>query len=701
MAGLGSALSAAMAGLVSALSAAMAGLVSALSAAMAGLVSALSAAMAGLGSALSAAMAGLASALTEQLPLHDRYLYRAGTATILLVLFLLVHAVIEEFSFGWIAVRLSEPVVIVDAVLDGKPLPARALNEPLRLSTGEHHLLVGGSSHQPWSRTFSVRRGINPTLEVILAPPQFHTTRVGQKLKRIPAGELLMGSPYGEGVNDEHPQHRVRIPRPFYLGETEVTQAQYQAVMGVNPSYFSSNGAGKDRVAGQSTDRHPVESVSWLDAARFCNKLSELEELEPFYEIDGDDLRVPDESGPGYRLPTEAEWEYACRGGTTTKYSFGDNEANSGEYGWFDENSGGRTHPVGEKRPNPFGLFDMHGNVSEWCWDGYADDYYQRSPVDDPRGADGASERVIRGGGWNPWPRFARSAHRYEWPPKLWSCHLGFRLAQGPGEIKSVAVTGVSDRRSIPSNPRSLTDSIGVKLVLIPAGEFLMGSPDGDGASDEYPQHRVRITRPFYLSATEVTRGQFRRFVYATGYRTEAEQDGKATWRNRRFEQTDENPVVAVSWNDAMEYCRWLSRREGATYRLPTEAEWEYACRGGATTRYSFGDDAANLGEYGWLRGNSGGRTHPVGGKQPNSFGLFDMYGNVWEWCRDGYADDYYQRSPVDDPQGADGAPGRVIRGGGRDCEPRDARSASRNCNAPEKQFNDLGFRVARVQSAR
>jgi len=198
--------------------------------------------------------------------------------------------------------------------------------------------------------------------------PEFITTRVGQiKLKRIPAGTFLIGSPGGDdqAFKDEQPQHRVGISKPFYLGVYEVTQAQYEAVTGNNPSWFSANGGGKEKVTGQSTDRHPVERVSWLDAVQFCNKLSETEGRKPFYEIDGKAVRVPDWNRPGYRLQTEAEWEYACRANapTPTRYSFGDDAAELGEHGWFEGNSDSRTHPVSQKRPNGFGLYDMHGNV--------------------------------------------------------------------------------------------------------------------------------------------------------------------------------------------------------------------------------------------------------------------------------------------------------------------------------------------------
>jgi formylglycine-generating enzyme required for sulfatase activity len=270
--------------------------------------------------------------------------------------------------------------------------------------------------------------------------------------------------------------------------------------------------------------------------------------------------------------------------------------------------------------------------------------------------------------------------------------------------------------------PQPITNSIGMKLALIPAGEFMMGSLDGDDqASDnEKPQHRVRITRPFYLGTTEVTRGQFRRFVDEAGYQTSAEKDGKGgngwneekksleqnpryTWQNPGFEQTDEHPAVNVSWHDAVAFAAWLSRKEGQTYRLPTEAEWEYACRAGTTTRYSSGDDPKGLAAVGNIGGRQDGFlfTAPVGRYDPNAWGLFDMHGNVYEWCSDGYKADYYKDSPVDDPPGPFGARAPVIRGGGWPDRPRGARSAFRRRFPPEGRICNLGFRLARVQSVR
>jgi formylglycine-generating enzyme required for sulfatase activity len=240
--------------------------------------------------------------------------------------------------------------------------------------------------------------------------------------------------------------------------------------------------------------------------------------------------------------------------------------------------------------------------------------------------------------------------------------------------------------------PKVITNTIGMKLVLIPAGEFVMGSPDSDkdAQEDEKPQHRVRITRPFYLGATEVTQGQYRA---VTGQSPSF------------FKGSDDLPVEQVSWSDAVAFCNRLNERErgslgGAMYRLPTEAEWEYACRAGSTTRYSSGDDPASLSEFAWYHGNSDGKTHPVGQKRQNAFHLFDMHGNVWEWCSDGYGPDYYKGSSPSDPTGASHDSVRMMRGGSWSFIPQGGcRSANRFGLATGERDVSEGFRVARVQS--
>ena len=241
--------------------------------------------------------------------------------------------------------------------------------------------------------------------------------------------------------------------------------------------------------------------------------------------------------------------------------------------------------------------------------------------------------------------------------------------------------------------PKQITNSIGMKLVLIAPGEFPMGSPssDSDAQDDEKPQHTVRITQPFYLGATEVSQGQYRA---VTGHSPS------------HFKESDHLPVEQVSWTDAIAFCEKLNSLEAAQlgnsrYRLPTEAEWEYACRGGSTARYSFGDETASLGEFAWYDGNSGGKTHSVAKKRPNTFNLYDMHGNVWEWCQDSYDKDYYGQSAQTDPRGPLQTAFRVGRGGSWNNNPQDTRSAIRSKGLPTNRHRYVGFRVARVESSR
>jgi formylglycine-generating enzyme required for sulfatase activity len=312
--------------------------------------------------------------------------------------------------------------------------------------------------------------------------------------------------------------------------------------------------------------------------------------------------------------------------------------------------------------------------------------------------------------------------------------------------------------------PKKLAVDLGggvkMEMILIPSGEFKMGSSESaedmvaffnghghyveDRSScghdtrlkahefrQEYPQHRVRITRPFYLGTYHVTRGQFRTFVNDTGYKTDLEKgkkrgaDGpwhpgiefnkKYSWRNAGFEQTDEHPVVNVSWNDAVAFCKWLSRKEGKIYRLPTEAEWEYACRAGTRTRYYSGDDPETLAKVGnvadatptgkswvWteLINASDGYvfTSPVGKFKPNAFGLYDMHGNAWQWCADWYGEKYYAKSRRDDPTGPKSGEDRVLRGGSWEAGPCAVRAAFRWAITPDYGSSATGFRVARTQ---
>ena len=234
---------------------------------------------------------------------------------------------------------------------------------------------------------------------------------LGLELVKIEPGTFMMGSP---GHNsDEGPPTRVTISKGFSMSKYEVTQGQYEAVMGANPSRFKGN------------LNLPVENVSWVDATNFCAKLTEQEQQAG---------RLPE--GYMYRLPTEAECEYACRAGTTTRFSYGDDpeHVELGEYAWYDENSGGKTHPVGQKKPNPWGLHDMHGNVWEWCLDWYTLSLPGGS-VTDPKGPSSGSSRVLRGGFWYSYAGYCRSANRDYFRPDYTDDGLyGFRPVLAPGQ---------------------------------------------------------------------------------------------------------------------------------------------------------------------------------------------------------------------------------------------------------------------------
>ena len=620
---------------------------------------------------------------------------------------------------------------------------------------------------------------------------------IGMQMTLIPPGEFLMGSSDADitlalkiaeetkldaasviRIQEERPQHRVRITKPFRLAVHEVTIGQFakfvaqtkyktQAEEFGGNSYTVKHEELKPenlkltwRTPGQTiTDDSPVTQVSWNDAAAFCNWLSEQEKQEPCYQRDGDSWALRPKAN-GYRLPTEAEWEYACRAGTATQFWFGDDWKELDKYGWTTKNADSRPHAVGLLPANPFGLYDMHGNVWEWCQDGYDSKWYEKSPSDDPLGPNTASHRMLRGGCWLLATANGRSSYRYNTGQSNRNNTGGFRVAlSSVGAQPSTASITTSTPPVVTPPPVAkpvgpaptpakapfdaagakahqqawakhlgteveTTNSVGAKMVLIPPGEFLMGSTDEQVEAalkvaeemgvdqptkdriqkNERPQHKVVISKPFLMGATEVTVGQFKKFS-ATGYQTEAEKafakDAKVqTYVNPGYAVTDDSPTTEITWNDATAYCQWLSTQEKATYRLPTEAEWEYACRAGTTTQYSFGDDVALLYQYGWYKQNAADHSHPVGRKLWNGFGLFDMHGNLHEWCGDYFDEKWYSASPLNDPSGPVTGSNRVIRGGHWNYLASTCRSAYRHSNIPSNRHNKHGFRVVRELGA-
>jgi formylglycine-generating enzyme required for sulfatase activity len=263
--------------------------------------------------------------------------------------------------------------------------------------------LVGCGSDPP-PPAFSGEKNVKKLLPDAQETPETSTNLVGMKFVLIPAGEFTMGSSASDKQREsDEKQHKVKILKPFYLQTTEVTQAQWKAVMGNNPSHFKG-------------DDLPVEQVSWDDVQEFLKKLSRKERVK-------------------YRLPTEVQWEYVCRAGSTGRFCFGDDDSKLGEYAWYVPNSLKKTYPVGMKKPNAWGLYDMHGNVWEWCQDWYDKDYYGKSPANDPQGPSSGSLRVLRGGSWGSgaWSGYARScrsANRYWGEPTIPVSSIGFRVSR-------------------------------------------------------------------------------------------------------------------------------------------------------------------------------------------------------------------------------------------------------------------------------
>ena len=747
-------------------------------------------------------------------------------------------------------------------------------------------------------------------------PVEFENS-IGMKFCLIPPGEFTMGSVTTEKDRQEYPNetaHNVTMTDPFYISVHEVQQKHYLQIIGNNPSKFKN-------------DNNPVETVNWSEAISFCAQLTALQDEQI--------------AGSVYRLLTEAEWEYTCRAGTNTRFYTGDDPKLLDQYEWFQDNSDGKIQPVGLKKPNAWGLYDMAGNIFEWCQDKGGNFETDADGVTNPTGrTDAGDGRVYRGGTANSPEHRCRSARRNnanpvfrgpgirvkllipqiilknvipgngsnngvetaaailspttgpidllpriedrfsdgdarwskvhnsddltyyeitnnkvnklehmpitleELPGKteflisyelerfqtnsatpffevyfpvegrgwfLASYYLGwgrdgksarFRLYHNPkgiitlpgigeadletkklaevgrphvhanfgkqtttvkiSESKLTVTLGVTviadidisesempqfkappqmviavnsgpgggyvkfrlhgltldfpdardDTRSEAILPAAVApfdsvaakahqkywadhlgvtvetaNSIGMKFSVIPAGEFTM-----DGGHARSQAHQVTLTKAFELGVYQVTQEQYEAVMGTNPSNFKGPQ----------------NPVEQVSWDDAVEFCRKLSdlpaeKQAGYVYRLPTEAEWEYSCRAGTTTMYSFGDSESELLDYAWFANNSGNSTHAVGGKKPNPWALYDMHGNVYEWCQERYVS--YNSgarlsttgSDTEDTTALSDTVRRVLRGGSFTYQTSDVRSATRFLNQPDTRILSTGFRPART----
>ncbi len=390
----------------------------------------------------------------------------------------------------------------------------------------------------------------------------------------LPGGTFIMDDD-SSGYNNDKPAHEVTISA-FSIGQYPMTFEEYDKFC---------EATGRDKPSDYEWGRgtRPVVDISWSDAVAYCEWLSK-------------------QTREHYRLLTEAEWEYACRAGSDSQYCFGDDEQRLEEYAWYSKNAGKKTHPVGEKRPNQWQLYDMHGNIWEWVRDWYG--AYSKDPQQDPSGPETGSGRVDRGGGWIFVAGYCRSAFRHGIDPGYRSRGLGFRLArdgawpfytftlaqQQAAETPAHEETEAEQERSYKPYQIFRDHPDAPEMVYLPGGMFKMGDIQGKGREEERPVHEVNLDA-FAIGRYPVTVGDFRRFVEAIGYQTEAERQGgayvydnnkwdkksDANWRNPYFPQEDNHPVVCISWNDAAAYCEWLSEQTGERYELPTEAQWEYA----------------------------------------------------------------------------------------------------------------------------
>ncbi len=503
--------------------------------------------------------------------------------------------------------------------------------------------------------------------------PEEFVNQLGARFRLIPQGEYPKAS------------SEVKVAEAFYIGTTEVTQGQWCSLMDGEVTL------GRRVAEGRMTPNETQE---------YCRRLSQLDGIE-------------------YRLPTEAEWEYACRAGTETEFAInpladGDESTKYRHFATVKAfNRNGTAQPAGVtlvrddslpttilKTPNGFGLFDMHGNVSEFCQ------------------TNSQSIFAFRGGS------FLNSAVECSSTSRIVAGDgsAGLRLVAIPS-AKTQAMEDVS-ANSIQTAPELFQNSVGMEFALIGAGQFQMGANVNERASgpEEKPRHVVEIARPFYMGRYEVSQAIYAKVMdkkkvqregswrLATRFPSAFSRDGhsSALVKNLSDDDVMNLPVESITWQEANEFCQELNKlipekNKNRVYRLPTEAEWEYACRAGTETAFSFGNDLnaadANVdgnSPYGVsCKGPYQERTEVVGrSTAANRFGLFDMHGNVWEWCHDFYDESYYTQSPKQDPQGPATGNGHVLRGGAWNSRPEEARSASRRNGNVDLAGPFYGFRV-------
>jgi formylglycine-generating enzyme required for sulfatase activity len=504
------------------------------------------------------------------------------------------------------------------------------------------------------------------------------------QMVQVKGGTFTMGIFDPGDVNirilEASPPHKVTLSS-YYIGKYQVTQKQWRDIvqwkqgkkkfpLKPNPSEFSN-------------DDFPVTNVSWYEIQTWLLYLNEKEGLTG--------------STNKYRLPTEAEWEFAACGGMNSKGYMYSGSNNIDDVGWYDAESWRTSHAVGTKAPNELGLFDMTGNVREWCNDFYSP-YAEYAQIN-PTGPENGSGHCMRGGIHFLQTKKVDEKHQVviSTPSNVLKRHseigsvhydfIGFRLAR----------TSTFELMITSQEISPLVEIKPIEMVLVDGGTFIMGGDDGP-YSNANPPHSVTLSN-FYIGKYPVTQKQWRDIVQwkqgSGGVPLKPDPDDEFFG--------DNFPVTRISWKDVQKWLSFLNEKEGLTkspnkFRLPTEAEWEFAARGGTKSQGYIYSGSNNLDKVAWCGKNSGKKPHDVRTKKPNELGIFDMTGNVDEWCNDWY--EPYTGEAQTNPTGPSKGKHRVLRGGSW-CICSDYRLVHREHERPEDWFSYwglvFGFRIART----
>lgn len=496
--------------------------------------------------------------------------------------------------------------------------------------------------------------------EVVGEDWTFSVRGVNFNMKHVEGGTFMMGCNDDEADGDEGPIHQVTV-NSYYIGETEVTQALWKAVFD------------KKRVWGGKRNM-PFELEDNVNQVHeFISRLNRL-------------------TGLNFRLPTEAEWEFAARGGKKSKNTKFAGSTNVYDVAWFKENGAKRPHKVKELVGNELGLYDMSGNLWELCSDYYGPYDRDGKPVMNPMGPPQGAESVMRGGSYRNREYFCRVSYRNSVEMENDNDYpLGFRLVLDDQKDSSAQSNAAAPKKPTKEYEKVLTiKAAGVpfKMIFVNGATFNMGGESD--ANDAEPVHKVTLDS-YYIAETEVTQALWEAVMGTTI----ADMRDKCDPKGKLPGVGDDYPMYYLNWNDCQDFIQRLNELTGRTFHLPTEAQWEFAARGGRTGGYKYAG-GNNLDEVAWYSDNSKGTAHPVKQKTGNALGLYDMNGNVWEWCNDWY--DSYDGEAQYNPTGPATGDFHVLRGASWSSIPE--RHGVSNRNNHKTDFRHIRFGMRLVMDA-